>query len=97
MKARLGFIVCALVVLSLAALTIAGAQGGGPIDPYEVNEDFDKAYGPLRMAHEYAGYLDNLYDKDFFGFDVDHVTTIDVGLSNVPENSTQRTSNRQRS
>ena len=84
MKSKLYLLGCLLVLLGLLAPAIAIAQTGGPIDPYESNNDYDHAYGPLQLDHQYAAYLGDPYDKDYYHFDIDKASTIQIDLTNVP-------------
>jgi len=84
MKSKLYLLGCLLVLLGLLAPALALAQAGGPIDPYESNDDFDHAYGPLGLEYDqYAAYFHSPYDADFYYFDVNQVGTIQVDLTNV--------------
>jgi len=79
-----------LVLLSLALPALAFAQAGGPVDPYEQYNSYENAYGPLQLDYQYAAYLHDPYDKDFYRFDVDKTGTVQVELTNVPTGHTSQ-------
>lgn len=87
MKKKGSLVSCLLLLASLIPL-VAAAQGGGIVDPYEMGDDFDRAYGPLQLGPQYAAYFASPYDKDFYYFDANQVGTIEIDLGNVPQGYT---------
>lgn len=54
------------------------------IDPYEPNDNFESAYGPLTSGTNYEGKICSTTDKDFFKITVDKPGTIHIQMT-VPK------------
>jgi S1-C subfamily serine protease len=61
----------------------AGFSGVDP-DPYEPNNDFAEAFGPIESGEVYEGYITYERDTDFFYFDTDTTQPVTLELSNIP-------------
>jgi hypothetical protein len=61
-----------------------GGDGGGSTDPYEPNDSFAEAYGPLESGTTYASYIASSSDDDYYVIETGGSGTIDVSLANFP-------------
>lgn len=60
-----------------------GSGGGGNDDPYEPNNSYAEAYGPLESGSTYSSYLSSSSDDDYYMIEVG-AGTIQLSLANFP-------------
>lgn len=58
-----------------------------PKDPWEPNDTYGKAYGPLISGQAYKGYISSSSDKDYFWFEIQNLETIAITLEDMGEDS----------
>ncbi len=66
------------------ATTTPSATPTDVVDPFEPNDAFDLAYGPLTFGVTYAAYIWTADDWDYYKVDIPDLGTLTLDLTNIP-------------